>query len=162
MSINFLSNANFSFNIKRLPSLEFNVKSVTLPSISANPVIRQTPFVSVPMSADHGEYSPLSITFILDENMDSYKEVYEWWEALVFPDMGSQYKKLSDAKPGQFGLYSDLRLSILSSGKNNNINIEYLDAFPTSISDISFGYENSDVEYTTASVEFYYTKFKFV
>lgn len=162
MSTNFLSNMQFELTIARLPETTFNVRSLSLPGMNSSPVLRPTPFVNTPLPGDHIEFSPFTIEFMLDENMENYIEIYLWMIALYFPDDFNQYKSLSQVKPGGFGLVSDISLSVLSSGFNKNRTIQFTDAFPTSLGEINFSSQTSDTEYTTCTAQFYFTKFEFI
>lgn len=108
------------------------------------------------------DFSPLSVNFILDDEMKNYQEIFDWMVKLYFPDNFDQYKTLVDVKPGGFGLISDLTLSVLTAGSNKNKSIVFYDAFPISIGELQFNYQNSDVEYVTCSVQFQFKSFDFV
>lgn len=162
MSTNFLSGLNFEMVLTRLPSTSFMVQGLQLPGISSNPVMKPTPFVTLPIPGDHADFSPLNVRFILDENMSNYLEIYDWMIALYFPDDGSQFKEISQRVPGVPGITSDISLNVLDFNKKSIKSIQFYEAFPTNLSELDFAYTESDVQYITCTVTFYYRKFHFI
>lgn len=159
---NMLSPVGFSFNIQRLPNMNFFVQSVTLPGITASTTEQISPLRAIPIPGDKIEYSELEVTFKIDESMNNYIEVFNWIRALGFPDNNDQYKALED-QPSYTGggIYSDATLTILSSAMNPNIKIEITDLFPVSLTPIEMNSTQSDIEYLEASVAFRFLGYSF-
>ena len=159
---NMLSPLGFSFNIQRLPNMNFFVQSVTLPGITAQTTDVPSPLKNVPFPGDKIDYSELEVTFKIDEDMNNYIEVFEWIRALGFPDSHEQYKALED-QPAYTGggIYSDATLTILSSSMNPNIWIEITDLFPVTLSPIEMSAIQGDVEYLEATASFRFLGYTF-
>jgi hypothetical protein len=159
-NINFLSPLGFRFKLKRSPNLNFFVQDVTLPNISLGFIELPTPFKVVNLAGNKLDYGDFNMSFRLDEDMETYFEIYEWLMALGFPEGFNQYKGLSKNKPGNVKTFtSDATLTIMTSAMVPNIEVDFEDLFPTSISDISFTTQDADVNYITASVSFKYKIF---
>lgn len=157
---NFLSPLGFKFTIKRAPHVNYFVQSVNLPSVSVGGFELPTPFVKIPIAGDHLTFSPLTLTFKLDEDLMGYLELFNWIQAIGFPDSFDQHKLLTEVLPGDGnGVYSDISLTILSSAMNPIHEIVFTDAYPSSLSEISFDSKMQDVDYLEVSATFAYRSF---
>lgn len=158
---NFLDPTKFRFSIKRAPNIQFFVQSVNLPGFSIGPTQEGTPFVKIPFSGEHIDYEPLTIQFMVDEDLQNYMEIYTWIRGLGFPDNYDQYKALStQPKYTGTGIKSDISLMVLTSSNNPKYNIVFSDAFPTTLSRIQFDANATDIQYTLCSASFSYTSFE--
>jgi hypothetical protein len=157
-NINYLGQTVFKFNILKLPTTNFFVQNVTLPSLSLPPAEYPNPLVTIPQPGDHISFDPLQITFIIDEQMQNYKEISNWMIGLGFPETNDQYKELTEQQPG-FGLFSDASLVIQDAKHIPILTYTFRDAFPTNISSIDLSTTATDIEYRTCTVTFAYTLF---
>lgn len=156
-NINFLSPLGFRFKLARAPNLNFFVTNATLPNISLGSITIPTPFKFIDIANNKLDYGDFQITFMLDEGMESFYELYNWMIALGFPDNFDQYKGLKNAPKGsKETLVSDATLTILTSDMVPNIEVQFEDLFPTSISDINFTVNDTDVNYITMTASFKY------
>lgn len=155
---NFLSPLNFKFQIKKAPHINFFIQKVNIPSIRIPEVIAPNPFVRIPFSGEHITYQDLEITFKVDEDLQNYLEIHNWLKSLGKPQNFDQYAEI-ESKPiytGE-GIVSDISISILSSTKLANYEVVYIDAFPTTLSGVTFNTVDTDVNYLEASASFKYT-----
>lgn len=159
-NINFLSPLGFKFQIKKTPNMNYFVQSVNLPSVSIGTIDVATPFSRIPLPGDKVTFSPLEVTFKVDENMENYLEIYNWIIAIGRPDnfTDGAYIYSAPEMSGE-GVKSDLSLVILTNGMRGNKIVNFLDAHPTNLSDITFDSTLTDVEYVTATVTFDYRRF---
>jgi len=158
---NFLSPLNFTFKIRRAPNLNFFLQEAKIPGIAIQPTMVSNPFVRVPYSGEHVDYDPLVISYKVDENLQNYLEIYNWLIGLGKPDSFDEYTALNGESPLLGGgIKSDLDLIILTSAKNPNYSITYVDAFPISLDGLNFDTTRTDVEYLSTTVTFKYTSYK--
>jgi hypothetical protein len=156
-NINFLSPLGFRFKLARAPNLNFFVTDINLPTISLGSITIPTPFKFIDIANNKLDYGDLQLTFMLDENLDSYFEIYNWLVAIGFPDNFDQYKRIKDAPKGSKDTtVSDATLTILTSDMVPNIEVQFEDLFPTSISEINFAVSDTDVNYVRMNVSFKY------
>jgi hypothetical protein len=113
-----------------------------------------TPFVSIPNSGKI-VYSPLTITFRVNEDMSDYLEINNWLEGLGSPTNFTQYANLKNSNAG---LYSDATLVINNSRKKGNMSATFYDLFPIDISDLQFTTMDTDVNYIECTVDFRYLR----
>jgi hypothetical protein len=158
---NFLSPLGLRFTIKKAPLVSYFVQSANIPSISINRLEIPNPFIKFPLPGTELTFNPLVVQFKVDEDLKNYLEIYNWLIAIGFPDDFNQYRQIANADPmsGE-GIFSDCTLTVLSSAMNPNIEITYIDAYPTTISDITFDSREQDVNYIEATATFAYRRFK--
>lgn len=155
---NFLSPLNFKFQIKKAPHVNFFIQKVNIPGISIGSVSTPNPYVKFQYSGEHIAYEDLSISFKVDEDLNNYLEIHNWLKSLGKPESYEQYANLA-SKPVYTGdgIMSDISVIVLSSTKIANYDVTYRDAFPVSLSSITFTSTDTDVSYLEATATFKYT-----
>ena len=139
---------------KNYPNLEFFAQSVIHPGITASaaeaPVSR---IQSVPQPGDTLTFGELSFTILLDEDFNSYIEMFNWMLRLVNRNNTTPYQAITqDVVPTT----SDIIVTGLTSHNNANKKFTYIDAFPTSMGDINFEANNPEYAVFNASFRFSY------
>lgn len=157
MITNYLSPLEFIIVVKRLPNVQFFTQRTTIPSVSTNSVERPTPFNPVFETGDRLNYTDLSFSFIIDEDMSNYIEVFKWIKSLSFPENFDQYKGIENSRDG---LRTDISIKVLNSHKNPAVQIDYYDCFPTDLSDVVLDTTQTDIVYPEATVTFRYNYFE--
>lgn len=155
---NYLQPIEFELSIKRLPTVEFFVQRASIPGINMGFSTQPTPFNNVFHSPDKLEYQEFSATFIVDEKARNYIEIFDWMHGLAFPQEYRQYERLRDTDES---LYSDIILSVKNSAKKPNIRVQFINAFPISISEVLLDTTQQDIIYPEATVTFKYDSFNF-
>ncbi|MBI33515.1 MAG: hypothetical protein CMD98_06585 [Gammaproteobacteria bacterium] len=129
------------------PNAEFSIQTMMLPDVTAEGTLYPTRSRNLTMSADKLVYAPFEVTFLVDEDLGNYKEIYDWIYTQV------------DSKQDDF---RDITLSVLSSANKVNKQIIFHSAHPTSLSSLPFDITTQDIEYVVASVSFEYSYFEIV
>lgn len=162
-NLNFLSPLGFRFTLKRSPGVNFFATDANIPSFELGAINMPTPFIDYPIPGDKPRYGSFSLTFKVDEDLRNYLEIYNWLVRLGFPKSFDQYLDISTRAPGSGdGIVSDGTLSVLNSSQSPNIEIQFEDMFPLSISDVNFTTADTTINYVTATVEFKFTLLKIV
>jgi len=165
----------FKFSIVKLPKVEYFCTQVNLPGISISDNYSQpTPFRDIPLPGEKLRYEPLSVTFLVDENLENYQEIHGWLRGLGFPGGHEEFKTLlaggSDRfptsknkgkSPNQGGIFSDATLNILTSKNNPVTEVRFNDCFPISLSSLQYNQQATDTDYLTATVTFEYKLYDF-
>ena len=159
----FLSPLNFKFQVKKLPTFGEYVQSVDFPGISVNPTEGLTnPFATIFVPGDHANFDTITVKFKIDEDLDNYREIFDWLEGLSRPTEYDQYKQLVSAAPGSGeGAQVDATLSLLNSRQVPSIQFTFEDLAPIRLSGFNLDYTFEKTEYITAEVEFKYTLYKY-
>lgn len=159
-NINYLQPTSFKLSIDRqnYPNLEFFVQNFTHPGLMMPAVempIRR--MQSIPFPGESLTINELSATVLLDENMDSYEEMYNWIRRIQITNMDGN----NNLKGGAgLNTNSDITLSILSSHNNQTKQVRYVDALPTSLGDISFEATSSGQDFITFAASFRFSYFE--
>ena len=156
-NINFLSPVGFKFNIETLPQTNWFLTSVNLPGISLAEIVQPTQLMQAQVPGNDLVFDPLTITFLVDENLNNWRELYDWMIGLGFPNEYNEYKAYKASK----GIYSDATLSILNSNMNVNYIMLFKDLFPTSISEVAFDSASADIEGIKATATFRYLTYSY-
>ena len=151
--INFLAPNNFEFVIDRysFPNVSFLVTNVSIPSFSIGNVEQPMSTRMSPQHADKVTYEKLTVQFIVDEEMENYRELHDWMLAQVIQnDVYSEDLKRRDVK------------LLVNSSHNNLVRvITYVDAFPVDLSPVEFNSTITAVDYITCTCTFAYSYFYF-
>lgn len=165
-----LNKNNFRLLIDKIPTVEYYVKSVNIPSLSFTETVAGAGVgLDAYFPGDKVEFGTLNITFLIDEDLENFKEVYEWMNAIVPVADPADYKNYvgsSTTSTGQLSnvdndlnQYSDITLVINTNKNIPNKFFRFRDAFPISLGEISLE-SGADNETVTCEVQFrfsYYT-----
>ena len=98
-SINYLSPVGFKFNIEFLPLTNWFLTSVNLPGIALAEINQPTPLMQTQVPGNDLVFDPLNISFLVDENMNNWRELYDWLIGLGFTSEYSEYKNQKTKPP---------------------------------------------------------------
>jgi hypothetical protein len=125
----------FRFSIQRIPNTTFFCQEANLPEISLGVASKDTPFVLLKTPGDKVDFQNLTITFLVQEDMNNYTELFNWITGLGFPHSRDQFTELgSTADATNRGQYSDATLFITNSDNVPVMSVLFEDCFPTSLS----------------------------
>ena len=182
-SLDYASPTQFKFQITKLPKVEYFCTSVNLPAVSISEVKQPTPFVDVPLPGTTLSYETLNMTFLVDENLENFQEIHGWIRGLGFPEDYTEYAggleagadrapsskgsvssepgKVRFGAPSQQAYFSDATLIVLTSKNNPIREVRFRDVYPTSIGELQYDQQATDVQYLTATVTFNYRGYDF-
>ena len=182
--LDYAAATQFKFNLTKLPKVEFFCTSVNIPGITLGATTQPTPFKDIPIPGDTLTYGTLNVDFLVDENLENYREIHGWLTGIGFPIGHSQFQTLVNAGTDRFptsnatpnsteagkvtdsgfdagAVYSDATLTILSSKNNPIIEVRYRDLYPTSLSGLTYDQQAGDTTYLSATVSFSYQIYEF-
>ena len=161
---NFLSPLNFRLVLQKAPLLNFFLQSASIPGLTfAGNVSMPTPLLDIPIPGEKLVYTPLTVSFMVDEDMTNYLEIFNWMISLAAKDLQpfARYQAQTSIEPDVNSRdRSDIKLMILTSSKNPNIQVNFQDAFPTQLGELNFSTPASGVNYLESSVTFEYVKYE--
>ena len=157
---NLLQPTKFLLTLDRIGATQYFCQSVNLPGVSLGEVNRATPFLDMYSPGTKLTYSPLDVEFLVDEELQSWKNIYDWFTSIADPD---GFEKRNGSKELQNNKhFSDATLTILSGLNNPILRIQYTNLFPLSINDIQFDTTQSADTIITASATFRYQSYKYL
>ena len=181
--LDYASPIQFRFKMTKLPNVEFFVQSANIPGITLGETSMATPLKDIPIPGDKVTYSSLDVSFLVDENLNNYKEIHDWIIGLGFPQDHKQFKNLlgtsADRFPGttsstaavgtsiaqptsEGGIYSDATLTVLNSKNIAKTEIRFQNVFPISLGSLSYDIKASDVDYLQVNASFNYMYYDIV
>jgi hypothetical protein len=156
------------FSIIKLPEIQFFCQEVNLPDINLPAITQATPLSSPKHPGDKLEFGPLNVTFLIDEDLKNWKAIYNWMVALGFPRDRVQFSNYISANQTTLNnsitqiTTSDAVLQILSSSNNPVSSIEFIDVFPTNLTQIQLQSTTNETTYLAGQATFEYTLYQFV
>ena len=167
---NYMSPLGFKLVLTKTPKVDFLCQSANIPSISMGTAIQPTYLKDIPVSGDKVLYDDLNVRFLVDEKMENYLAIHKWITGLGYPDSLAQFSQLrkddirtnasaSDDGDPRYFEFSDATLQVLNSNYRPSVLINFVDAFPVSLSTLDFDVTTRDYNYFTAEVTFKYTIF---
>ena len=180
--LDYSSPTQFRFLINQLPKVEYFTTEANIPGITLGEGQFNTPFKNIDILGDKLTYENLTISFIVDENLENYIEMHSWLTGIGFPADRKQFsefrsttsnmatktrgesKDIGDVRAStpELAMTSDATMTILTNKNNPVVECRFRDVFPTSLSGLSYSQNQTDVEYLTASVDFKYTIYEII
>ena len=174
--LDYTSPTQFRFIINQLPKVEYFTVAGNIPGLTLDEIDLGTPLKNIPLMGNKLTYEDLTITFIVDEDLQNYIEMHTWLTSIGFPKDRSQFRDFrsatSNVKTSTFGestdigdvkpstperaMYSDAVMTILTNKNNPVVECRFADVFPTSLSGLTYSQNQTDVDYLTADVNFKY------
>ena len=114
------------------------------------------------------EFEDFAFQFMVDENLENYREIQHWMRSIAYPESLAeiynwQINQVTENPRGSRDLerllVSDGSLVILTSNSTNNFQIKFKDLWPYSLSTLNFDATESDYNYMSATVRFKYTMY---
>ena len=166
-NLNYLSPVNFDLIISKLPKTRYFCTGVNIPSIQFSEAFMETKLaIQSSIPGDKITFDPLTVKFVVDEDMKNYQEIFNWIMALGPGIDPADFRALTGqvgtgislaTKGDNLEMYSDATLMINTSSNNANIEINFIDCFPTSLGAIDFTTDASDVSYAVCDLTMRYT-----
>ena len=182
--LDYASPTQFKFSIIKLPKVEYFCTAVNIPGITLGGTMSQpSPLKDIPIPGEKLTYESLSMTFLVDENLENFQEIHGWLVGLGFPRDHNEFRDLVSSGNDRFpaknqsisneigkvkygaantgGTYSDATLTILTSKNNSQLEVRFRNMFPTGLTGLSYNQQAADVDYLTATVSFEYEIYDF-
>ena len=182
--LDYASPIQFRFKMTKIPKVEFFVHTANIPGISLGTATVPSPLYDYPVPGDKINYQSLDISFLVDENLNNYKELHDWISGLGFPSNHQQFADLqatgADRFPGstassvamgskrtpaplaEGGIYSDATLTVLNSKNIAKTEIRFKNVYPTSLGSLSYDIKASDVDYLQVQASFNYLHYDII
>ena len=181
-ALDYSSPTQFRFLINQLPKVQYFTTEANIPGITLDEAELGSPLKNIPLLGSKLDYEDLTITFIVDENLENYLEMHTWLTGIGFPKDRKQFrdfrsttsniktstrgesKDIGDVKAStpEISMTSDAVLTILTNKNNPVVECRFANVFPTSLSGLTYSQNQTDVEYLTAAVTFKYTIYEIV
>ncbi len=186
--LDYATSTQWRLALNRLPKTSWFCTAANIPGISLGEAQYPTPMTDMFVSGDKLTFETLSITFLVDEELQNYREIWDWLVGIGSPKTHSAFTEVLakgdgittnisavgsgdeltprdaaviEASPTESNLYSDGTLIVHSSKNIAIVEVAFKDMFPTSLSGLEYSHEATDIEYFKATVTFRYMYYEF-
>lgn len=149
---NFVTTSRGVLTIEMLREESYTFMSFPIPGISTSSPRQATPFTDIPHSGDKLIYEPLTVEFIVKSDLSNWLGIYNWLVANTYPTDFADMDKF----PSEM---SDANVIIYSAHNNPQINVNFKNLVPTSLSEVRFNTGDNDTTFITASATFDYQSY---
>ena len=150
----------FLLSFDRIKDTTYFCQTVNLPGVALGEVDRSTPFLDMFSPGTKLSYSPLNMNFILNEDMRSWRSMYDWFISIADPD---GFEKRDHGKELQTNKHlSDAMLTVLNNMNNPILRIQFRNCFPLSMGDVNFDTTLGADTVMTCDASFRYQSYKYL
>ena len=171
----YASGTQWRLAFNRTPKTTWFCTAANLPGVTLGEAMYPTPMQDTYISGDKLTFETLNITFLVDEELQNYRELWDWIVGIGFPKSHSQWTSVltkgagttlmsatsKTATAAEAQLYSDATMIIYNSKNIPKLNVNFKDMFPTSLSALEYSQESTDVEYFKAAASFRFLYYEF-
>ena len=162
-----LNKNNFRLLIDKVPTVEYYVQGVNIPSVSFTEVVQPAGVgVDAYFPGDKVSFDTLNVTFLVDEDLENYKEMYDWMSSIVPINNSDDYGSITGSTKNTLGVANQSGDALKTSSMitlvtNTNKNLpnryfRFYDAFPISLGGLEL-LSGSETEPVTCEVQFRFT-----
>ena len=170
-NLSYLAPTQFELLVKKLPNTKYFATGVNIPAVSIGESIQPTRLgANIKVPGDKIQFGEITITFIVDENMENWTELYNWMEGITASTDTEKYRLLVGAnkRDGQpydgsedgDQLYSDMTIVVTTAANNPNRYVRIRDAYPSTLGEITMDTTVAGgLSYVTCTASFQFTAF---
>ncbi len=158
-NLNLLNSLLFKFEIEKFPNITYFCQSCSIPGIQIGEAQQATPFVDVSVPGDTLTFDTLSVSFLVDEDMKNYEEIYNWLMAMGYP---SSFNQMTIDRRDPTQVFSDGQLTVLNNSKVPKIGFKFHGCYPISLGSLQFDSTMTDADSILCDVVFSYRLFEMV
>ena len=149
--------ALFKLTFDKLPNVVYMSYSIALPGVNLNAILQPTPVRDRPIPGDKLNFDPLTVNFIVQENLANYIEVFNWMTGISRTTSTEEYKAYKAANQNR---YSDAQLTVLSNKYNPIMRVTFVDCWPTSLAPLTYDAQIAPAQPITTEATFQYSYYK--
>ena len=178
--LDYATGTQWRLAFNRLPKTTWFCTAANIPGITLGEASYPTPMLDTFVTGDKLTFETLNVAFIVDEELQNYREIWDWMVGIGAPVSHDQWATAltqGDGAVRQFGtddadprtkatyeesnLYSDATLIVYSSKNQPKVEVKFKNMFPTALSSLEYSQESTDVEYFHATASFRYLYYEF-
>lgn len=166
VSNQYLKPSGFMLSIAKFPDVTFQVQSATIPDTTLGVATQQTPEQDVQHPGDQLDYTPLSMSLMVDETLIGYSKLHGWMRDLssfTVPqdDLAVIMQRFAITHSTNSSEdVTDVTLTVLDSHNNPVATFRFIDAFPTLVGGFVFDTTDTGESFLRFDVQFAFTYFR--
>jgi hypothetical protein len=157
--------SKFSLQFNRIANTVLMCTKVDLPGASIETINQPTPWINLPVPGNKLTFDPLTVTFLVDVNLNSWSDIFNWMfgvSGTSFSDYANLANNATSNTTGAttYGVrppYSDGTLTLYSPKNNPILRFQFFDLFPIVLSPLEFDYSQSADQQIVATATFRYS-----
>lgn len=155
---NLLQPTKFLLTFDRIPDVTYFCQEANIPGVSLPAIVVPSPGMDYHLAGNKLSFSLFNIKFLVDEKVESWKNIFEWLYSIASPH-GTEERDVLTRLQTQYQFdtfknYSDATLTVLSNLNNPILRVKLVGLFPISLSDINFDTTLSADNIITADATF--------
>jgi len=157
---NYINSNYFKVVFTRLPTMTYFCQSVNVPSLSFGTSDQMTSMgVSVKRPGTQCTFEQLNLSFLLDESLKNWTEIFTWMESLANYETNLPTKDSGPVIPHD-DIYSDARIIITNSAFVPKYEVVFSDVLPVSLGGWQFNSTEVDSRPIIVQASFVFTTFR--
>lgn len=149
-NINFIDPTSYKLVVDRIPNTEFFCRGVSIPTVSVTEATANYKYSNIPMLADKLSFDSLTVSIMIDEDMKTYEEVYDWIKECTLEATNIE------------SVMSDISVVVTNNKNNKAKTFNFNNAFPISIGSLEFNSSETAPTYLTAEITFRFSNMTLV
>lgn len=146
---NILKGYQHKFEISIFPHVSYHTQTVQLPGCSIDTPEMATPHRNIILPGTKMTFDPITLTFLVDDDLLNWKEIYYWLLKMAFDK--AEYSTLQ----------ADGTMHILNGNLTPKTTVKFINLHPTTLSELSFDSSQTDPNPQIAFVTMEYDYFVF-
>lgn len=157
-----LQATKFLLTFDRISTITYFCQTTNLPGVSLGEVERSTPFIEQFSPGTKLKYESLDISFIVNEDLSSWKNLYDWFLSIANPDGFDGRNNVPGISAKAYNYFSDAKLVILSALNNPVFAVDFKNVFPISMSGLEFDTTTDANKIITCNATFRYESYNYL
>lgn len=153
---NLFQSNKFEIVIPSLRGTSFFAQSTVIPGVSTQNIKVQTPLNKIVSHGEKLNYNPFSLSFLVDEDLDSFRLFLNWFKSYTKPQSHSQYWRSPESIVEKSSPYKDIKIILNKNSHNQNLIMTVYNAVPSNMTDIYLSSMNTADQTPTFDVTFDY------
>ena len=155
-----LQATKFLLTFARIPNTQYFCQEVNLPGVTLGTVDRVTPFLDMFSPGTKLKYDDLNVDFVVDEELQSWKDMYNWFTSIADPDGFEGRDHNKELQKNEH--FSDCTLTILTALNNPVLRVQFTNCFPLNMSGLQFDTKLDANHIITCNATFRYQSYKYL
>jgi len=157
---NYINSNYFKIVFSRLPIMTYFCQTVNVPSLSFGVADQLTSLgLHIPRPGTKYQFEPLNISFLLDESLNNWREIFTWMESLANYETNIPLNKGGPVIPRD-DVYSDARILITNSAFVPQYEVIFNDVLPVSLGGWQFNSTETDSRPIIIQASFVFTSYR--
>lgn len=143
---------------KNYPTMEFLAQNVIHPGVQLpSPTFAGRRIQNIGVPGEALGYDELTITVLVDEELRTYKEVYDWFLRNVNEEHSTPEDEIKTGDPAS---ETDIIVTVLDTNNRETATFQYKNCSPTNVGPLNFTAQSTTAEPITFDVSFSLTGFE--